>query len=74
MATDQLQQESGKTEHGQASVPDLGTVVPTPFPFFLGVELHFGGQFSRCVETHFRPLQAAGHQIRQPLNEGGVGI
>ena len=72
--TDQFQQESGEPEHRQSTVPDLRTVVPSPFPFLLGVKLHLGGEFRCGIEAHLRARKASGHQIGQPLDERRIGV
>ena len=74
MPTDQLNEKGRESNHGQTSVPDLRTVAPAPFPFLLGIELGFRGQFRRSIQAHFRPLKACGDQIGKPLDERLVGI
>ena len=62
LPTDQLQQKCGETQHGQTAIPHFGAVVPSPFPLFLGIELHFGGQFSRgnLTRDHVLPISRGG--------------
>lgn len=71
LATDELQQKCREAEHGQTAIPHLGAVIPAPFPFLLGIELHLGGQLSCRIQTDFRSLKTGLHQIGESLDEGG---
>jgi len=62
-SADQLQQESGKTHHRQATIPDLGAVVPAPGPLVLGIELRLGGQLGRLIQVDLGALQGVLHQV-----------
>ena len=74
VTTDQFQEKSGKSQHRQSAVPDLRTVVPSPFPLLLGIELDSGGQFSGLVEIHLRTRKAVRHHVSQAFDEGGIGV
>ena len=74
MTTQEFQQERRKAHHGDTTIPDFRAVIPTPFPFLLGVQLHFRGQLSSGIKAHLWTFQTCGDEVGQTLNKRFVGI